>query len=130
MPNITEAVKSMYDLKAEKDQLEDRLKIINAQYDELSKQIVPKIMEDNEQDKVTIKDIGTVYLQAEIQVSIKSGDDVSIAWFKKNGHGDIVKETVHPGTLKSWTKEQLENGGKLPPDLKVHQFMKAVLRRS
>jgi hypothetical protein len=128
--NITDAAKKLNDLKAEKEQLEDRLKVINAQYKELSEGVIPKLMEDNEQDKVSFPGIGTIYLQADVHVSMNEGGNTCIAWFKKNGHKDIVKETVHPGTLKSWTKEQLENGGKLPPELKVHQFMKAILRRT
>lgn len=130
MPTITEVGKEMYDVKAEKEQLEDRLKIINARYKELSEVIAPQLMEDSEQDKVSITGIGTIYLQGDCHVSMSGGEDSIIPWFKKNGHKDIVKETVHPGTLKSWAKEQLENGGKLPPALKVHQFLKAVLRRT
>ena len=83
-------------------------------------------MEDMEQDKISIKDIGTIYLTADVHVS---ADGDVIQWFKNNGHKDLVKETIHPGTLKAWTKEQLETGGKLPAELKVHQFMKAILRR-
>lgn len=130
MTDITKLAKEMYDLKAEKDQLEERLGVLNSRYDNLSKTILPQIMDDMEQDKVSIKGVGTVYLQAEVQASIPSVEsEAAIAWLKKNGHGDIVKETVHPGTLKAWTKEQISTGGKLAPQIKVHQFMKAILRR-
>lgn len=129
MLTITELGREFYDLKAEKDQLEDRLKLINARLDELGKNIIPSYMEQHEQEKVALKDIGTIYLQADSYVSIPSGDATVIPWMKKHGHGDIVKETIHPATLKSWANEQLEHGGKLPPALKIHQFMKAILRR-
>jgi len=127
---LTELGKELYDLKAEKEQLEDRLKVVNAQKDELEKNLIPKAMEDAEQEKFTVTGLGTVYLQPDLQVYIKVDDQPSaFAWFKKNGQGDIIKETIHPGTLKSWAREQLENGGKMPPQLNTHQFMRAVMRR-
>lgn len=129
--NITALVKEMYELKSEKEQIEDRLKAINARYDEISKHKLPQIMEDTEQEKIKVTGIGTVYLQPDMQVSIYAKDQkATIQWFKDNGHESIVKETVHPGTLKSWSKEQIENGGSIPDTLHVHQFQKAILRRT
>jgi hypothetical protein len=127
---LTELGKKLYDAKAEKDQLEERLKVVNAIKSELEKVLLPKAMEDAEQDKFSIAGMGTFYLQADVQVYIKNEqEDAAFKWFRKEGHGDIIKETIHPGTLKSWTKEQLENGGKLPPGMNAHQFMRAVMRR-
>lgn len=129
-PKLTKLIKRLNDLKAELEQLSDLQKKLTAEKEDLEKNQIPKIMEDSEQDKVSITGVGTVYLQGDVQVYVKIEDQSkTYDWLKKNGHGDIVKETVHPGTLKSWSKEQLENGGELPPGLNVHQYLRAVLRR-
>lgn len=129
--DVTALAKRWYDLKAEKEQIEDRVKIINAEIEEIAKKTLPKIMEDTEQEKITVTGVGTIYLKPEINCYVKKDvEEVFFTWLRENKHGDIIKETVHHGTLKSWTKEQMENGGELPPQLSVHQFMQAVLRRS
>ena len=129
--NVTELAKRWYDLKAEKEQIEDRVKIINAEIEEISKKTLPKIMEDTEQEKITVTGVGTIYLRPELNCYVKKDiEEQFFNWLREHNHGDIIKETVHHGTLKSWAKEQIENGGELPEQLSVHQFMQAVLRRS
>jgi len=129
--SITELAKELYDVRAEKDQLEDRLKLLNSRKDELEKKIIPQLMEDSEQTKVTVVGVGTIYLKPEINCYVKKDvEQQFFEWLRANNQGDIIKETVHHGTLKSWAKEQLGNGAPLPPQMEAHQFMQAVLRRS
>jgi predicted nuclease with TOPRIM domain len=128
---ITILAKELYDVRAEKEQLEDRLKQLNGRKEELEKQIIPQLMEDMEQSKVTVVGIGTIYLKPELNCYVKKEvEQEFFDWLRANNQGDIIKETVHHGTLKSWAKEQLENGAPLPPQMESHQFMQAVLRRS
>lgn len=126
MNKLTELVKELNDVRSEKDMLEKRLTEVNKRKIELETKEIPQIMEDAEQSKVKIDGVGTIYLKADLYCH-PEGD--IIEWLKENGHGSIVKETVHHGTLRSWANEQLDTGGTLPPNLKVQQFMKATLRR-
>jgi hypothetical protein len=46
-------------------------------------------------------------------------------------HQTELKETVHPATLKSFVREQLEAGNNVPMDLfSVHPFSKAKIKRA
>lgn len=131
MSQITELMKELYDVKAEKEQLDDRLKILNSRKDELERKILPQLMEDAEQSKISVPNIGTLYLRPELNCYVKKDNESEFFnWLRGNNHGDIIKETVHHGTLKSWAREQLENGAELPPQIEAHPFMQAVLRRN
>jgi len=131
MNQITKLAKELYDIVAEKEQLEDRLKTLNSRKDELTRKVIPQLMEDMEQDKVSVVGIGTIYLRPEINCYVKKDlEPEFFEWLRANMHGDLIKETVHHGTLKSWAKEQLENGAPLPPQMEAHSFMQAVLRRN
>jgi hypothetical protein len=127
---ITEIGKELYDVKAEKEQLEDRLKVLNDRKSQIETKILPQLMEDAEISKATLPGVGTIYLKPEVQCYVKRESEAQFfEWLRSNNHGDLIKETVHHGTLKSWAKEQLENGAELPPQVSANQFMQAVLRR-
>lgn len=129
--SITMLGKELYDIRAEKEQLEDRLKSLNSRKDELERKLLPSAMEDAELTKVSIDGVGTIYLKPELNCYVKKDvESEFFEWLRSNNHGDLIKETVHHSTLKSWAKEQLENGAPLPPQMAAHPFMQAVLRRS
>ncbi len=50
-------------------------------------------------------------------------------WLDANGMADIIKPTVHPGTLQSTLEGHLAQGNKLPEEL-FHQFDQTVVRFS
>lgn len=129
--SITLLGKELYDIRAEKEQLEDRLKTLNARKDELERKLLPSAMEDAEISKISLDGVGTIYLKPELNCYVKKDvEQEFFEWLRGNNHGDLIKETVHHSTLKSWAKEQLENGAPLPPQMAAHPFMQAVLRRS
>jgi hypothetical protein len=37
------------------------------------------------------------------------------AWLRANKHGSLIKEVVHPATMKSWIKELIDENKPLPP---------------
>ena len=130
MTSIADYAKELYDLRAEKDQLEDRLKELNHRKNELERDLIPSMMDDLEQDKVTITGIGTIYLRPDLFANyVKDDEEEVFKWLRENGHGDIIKPTIHYSTLRAWAKEQLENNGAVPTQLRVTPFMQATLRR-
>lgn len=36
-------------------------------------------------------------------------------WMRVNGFGDLIKETIHPGTLESWVNKRSDENLPLPP---------------
>jgi hypothetical protein len=97
---------------------------------QLEEREIPELMERAEIEKITFQGIGTIYLKTEPKASVlKENEPVFFQWLKDNGHGDIVKETVHHRTLSSWAKEVLEQGLPVPEIVQVFHQTKAVLRK-
>lgn len=110
--------KKLHNLKSVKDDLEKQLKAVNAEITELSTQVIPDLMEQLEVPKITIDGIGTLFKRPEVYAYVlaERREDFH-TWLREHGHGDLVKETVHPATLKAFAKEQLSEGNPLPEEL-------------
>lgn len=112
---ITKMAHELKALRDRKEQLEAELKEVNKKKDRLENNDLPREMEDQEITKVSIENLGTLYLQSSVYAYINVEDrEKANDWFKANGYGDIVKESVHHGTLKGWVREQLETGHDVP----------------
>ena len=62
-----------------------------------------------------------VSLRHEVYTGVaKDQHEAFHAWLRANGHGDLIKETVHAQTLKGWARERLEEGEPLPPMVAAH----------
>lgn len=58
------------------------------------------------------------YLRTDSYVSQRSGaGDQVMDWLREHGAGDLIKEAVHPSTLKAYIKELRDEGGEIPEDL-------------
>lgn len=116
--NIVEAAKAMADVK---DQLTDAKKvcgILQEEFDELRKVVLPELMSESGLERVTVTGVGTVSIRFDAYASIKTGHTMeAYQWLADNGHEDLVKEYVQPSTLKAFLKEQFNNGEKLPLEL-------------
>lgn len=107
--------KNLFQLKEKKKDLEAQLKEINKEKAILEDTKLPELMETHEIPKLTIDGHGTLYTQAIVYANILVEDrDTANTWFKGNGHGSLVKETIHAGSLKSWVKEQMDEGKEVP----------------
>jgi hypothetical protein len=105
-------------LKTQKEELEGQLKTVNAQLTELTTKTIPEALQDQEVPRLTVDGVGTLYLQTEVYAFVPAEQrDAFYDWLRMNGHGDLIKDTVHPGTLKAWAKEQLSEGIALPDEL-------------
>ena len=61
---------------------------------------------------------------------IKEGQRPAIMdWLKTQGHGDAIKETIHPMTFMSIAREELEKAGKLPDGIEVFYRQKLSVRK-
>jgi len=61
-------------------------------------------------DFCKMKGLGSFKPRPDVQVGTKAEtfEDFK-SWLRKQKHGDIIKETIHHGTLKSWYKEMMGN---------------------
>ncbi len=111
----------------EKNRLEDELKVVADKYRHLMEFRIPSALEAEGLRNLKLLSGRGVTTTEETFVNVKAEDrDFLHQWLKDHGHGDIVKETVHPGTLKSFVKEAAKNAEPLPVHLlSIHTARKA-----
>lgn len=118
-------------LRGLKGWIEDWLSDVNKSIEEIAKRQLPKIMEDAEIEKFSLVGVGTVYTRTEVLANIKAEDRSAVyAELAQQGHGDIVVDYIHPKTLTSFVKEQLEKGETVPEKINYTFQQVATIRRS
>lgn len=100
---LTDRLKAAKEMKRE---LEDKVKEVNREIEEVDAALSDKIAEE-EVDKFS-RNGSTFYLNSRLYASAQAGrkEDL-ISALKKNEYGDIVTETVNANSLSSFVKEQM-----------------------
>lgn len=131
MSTLTDLAKELADLKAQKTDLEARVKTINKQIIAVAVGKMPELMRDLEIPKFVVEDVGTFYLQDKLEVSVLADDREEVyAWCRENGHEALIVNYIWPRTLNAWAKEQLTEGQPLPDKMKATFIPTTMLRRS
>lgn len=130
---VFELADRLLDLRERKEQLSEQLKAVNAEIEEVDRQLAELMLAEEIQNFV--RSGRMFYLKTETYASAVSDRKAElIEWLKANGLGDIVQETVHPRTLSATVKEMLEEDDELPEELSelVNIFEKTTvgLRRA
>lgn len=134
---LSQLVEEQVGLKTQIDQLEDDLRSLKQRYDDLRMRRLPDLM--NALDLVgpdgkasfTHASGARVHLTHRVRAHVPAELQPDFfAWLRANGHGGLIKETVHAQTLGSFAKELLENGRPLPPNLAAHMETVAVVTNS
>lgn len=111
---MLQAAELLKQLRDQKDDLEERLKKVNASIDEAEKDL-SDMMAEAETPNFTHS--GFMYiLTTKTRASARAGMKAELfAALRENGAGDMIQETVNANTLSSYVKEQMsENGDKVP----------------
>lgn len=104
---------------------------IQKEYDAIRLNVLPEKMDNEDVSNVTIVGVGRVTVLGDIYFSIpaESRED-TYNWLRKNGHGDLIQETVNSSSGKSWAKEMIKKGLPLPQDLfKITPFSRAQITK-
>jgi hypothetical protein len=129
-PTLTALAQRFRELKDRKESLEGELKEVNHEIKTLETESLPQQMDANEIEKFTTDGVGTIYTQVKVYASVLKEDEEKFhEWLRGEGHGDMIRPYVFPGTLSSFAKEQLENGVELPEFIKATKIETAMLRR-
>ena len=114
---VFELADRLIDLRERKEQLSELLKQVNAEIEEVDRQLSELMLAEEIQSFV--RSGRMFYLKTETYVSaVAERKPELIEWLKANGYGSIVQETVHPRTLSATVKElKEEHEDELPPDL-------------
>ena len=111
---IFEMADRLKSLKKQKKDLEDSVKAIGSEIEELDRQL-SDAMTEAELDSFS-RNGSTFYLHSRLYASPSTGrKDAMMLALKQNGYGSLVVESVNSNTLSSFVREQMEaNEGNIP----------------
>jgi hypothetical protein len=131
MRTLSELATELRDLKALLADQEAVAKETKKRIDALCKTAIPELMDSMDIENAKIEGVGTIYLRHDLYANVKADDrDKFYDWLRDNGFDELIKETVHPGTLKAWAKEQLDQAKPLPEAVQAAFVTQASLRKS
>ena len=116
---IFEMADRLKSLKKQKKDLEDSVKALSSEIEELDRQL-SDAMTEAELDRFS-RNGSTFYLHSRLYASPSTGrKDAMMQALKQNGYGSLVVESVNSNTLSSFVREQMEaNEGNIPSWLGV-----------
>lgn len=127
-------VSEMIALRETKEGLEEALKQATAAYDDVRKRRLPEKMQElglvgpDGKGGFTHSTGAKIHLRVEVWAYVKKEyQDETYTWLKENGHGDLIKETVHPQTLRAFAKDRIQDGEPLPPGITTSMETIAVI---
>ena len=117
---MLKAAELLKQLRDQKDDLEERLKEVNARIEEADTALSDMMAESETQN---FTHAGTMFcLTTKVRANAKAGlrNELFTA-LRENGAGDMIVETVNANTLSSYVKEQMaENEDEVPEWLKPY----------
>ena len=114
-------------LKLKKAQLEEQIKMINVELDKLGSKIFDQFADEGlESCRLSYSKGGVVIFKDERDRIITPDTSYKPSvpkektadfhkWLRDNERGDMIKESVHPTTLKAFVKNLREQNKPLPP---------------
>ena len=123
-------IRHMADIKAVREELEERLKNVNAHYDVLRIELIPAKMDEEGVQRIVIEGIGRVSLTADLYVSTIDKPGL-FNWLRKHKLGSLITEQVAPSTLKAFVKNRIVKGEEVPENLvKTTPFTRASITKA
>lgn len=122
----------MNDIRIELEEVKAISTGFQKKYDALRLNLIPSAMDDDGISTITIEGIGRLSLTSDIYASIPAAQrEEAWEWLREHKLGDIIKETVHAGTLKATLKSLLKKGEEeIPEDLfKVTPYTRASITK-
>ena len=124
----TELARLTDELKVRKDACAE----VQVEFDIVRKSLIPEIMMDMGTMSSKVAGVGTLSLKASANCNTLDAPALQ-KWLIENEFGDFIKPTVNASTLKSFMKEQIEEGSPIPSDEIVRYepyFTASVVARS
>lgn len=123
-------------LKEEEDALKSALKLVTSRVSELRLKKIPDLMQALHltdaagRGNFTLPSGAKVSLRTDFYAGIdKDRETETFDWLRRSGFGDLIRETVHPQTLKAFLRDQIEQGHEPPAFFKTHFETSAILTR-
>ena len=115
MPTLQERAQEFLSLKGELEILKAEGADLQRIFDHLRQVTIPDEMDAAGISSANFPGIGRLTLTADLFAGIQpEQQQAAYLWLQENGHGDLIKDYVHPSTLKAFIKELMEGGEILP----------------
>lgn len=130
------AGRRLWELEKQLEQMSAAMAPLAAEYEHVRKRTLPQIAENSGVTTVVIQFTpeyrGRVGLTSDLYVQMIGNQAECFEWLGDNGHGDLIKKAVHPGSLKAAMKRRIETGQGTPPSdkFKLTPFKFATITRT
>lgn len=116
-------------LQREKEELEETLKGVNKDLDELRLRAIPEYMAENDLRTVTLEGIGRVQLAMDCYATIQPDKKAeAYEWLQEHGFDGLIQPYIQPATMKAAIKDAVRQGQEFPPELfNVQPFTRASI---
>lgn len=126
--NLRALVVRMRDIQAEKDVVEENLKLININLDDIRLKKIPEMMDALEVKNATFEGLGRVQLAGDLYCSTKAGQkDAAIQWLQDQDLGEMITESYNASSMKALIRRLIEQGVEIPEFMNVTPFIRASL---
>ena len=105
-------------VKEFRDSFEEISKALTFERDRLAYTLIPAAFEAEGSKTVTLSEGYRITITPFVRASVK--EDMrqhARDWLIKNGHGDLISETINASTLSAFAKELASEGKELPDDI-------------
>lgn len=128
---IIDVIRRMAELRAQKDDLEEKLKAVNLEFDVIRMKVVPEKFDEDGIKNLNVTGIGRVSLTPDLFVSIAAGKkEAAYDYLRDIGKGSLITPNVNPSTLKAAVKAMMKAGTELPEELfKITAFTRASITK-
>ena len=119
----------MAKVQKNKDELEEKLKAVNAEFDILRLRKIPEAMEVLGVRNATFEGLGRVQLAEDIYASTREGQkDAGIQWFRDCGYDGMITEGYNASSAKALFRRMIKDGQPIPEDIfSITPFTRASL---
>jgi hypothetical protein len=130
--SLKELAEELRDVKAGLDRIAQEKADAQRIYDYLRLILIPERMEVEDTENVEFAGVGKLILTSDVYAAIPAAArDEAYEWLRDNGHGALIKDSVHNSTLKAFAKDMIRDGAMLPEQLfSVKPFTRASLRKT
>lgn len=128
--DLLTCVHIMHRVRARIDKGKEVMAKLNAEHDALRIDLIPKKMEDQGLETLSVKGIGRVSLTGDMYVQQINKNGL-FSWLRKNKLGDLITEGVNSSTLKAFLRGRIQDG-KTYPDaktIKITPFTRASITK-
>jgi hypothetical protein len=118
----------MKETQERKEAIEETLKGINQELDDLRLKRIPELMDALEVKNATFEGLGRIQLASDLYCSTKAGQkDAAMQWLRDCGYDEMISESYNASSMKALVRRMIVDGVEAPEFLSVTPFIRASI---